>query len=269
VALEPVLELVDACAVVPSLCCGEVIEAVAFDAGDGAFQRAVGFVVLEEEDCGTQRDRIVIADGGSLPRRGDGLVIALVEPDNATRIRIEGKIGVWQKLVNGAQLRSVVGRYSDEDVGMEIDNLKAAVAQVIGLNRSRVERMRPIIQAASCGVLDVLVRTSCTGSRRPRRGRSRRRLGTAQPDSTVAPPGWPLAPGRLARKAKSGAAETWGSHGTAADLTREPSRRPSSGLYGRPGRPPDRRQAYGPPPLSNPPLRSRDADVPPLLLFDT
>lgn len=35
----------------------------------------------------------------------------------------------------------------------------------------------------------------------------------------------------------------------AADLTREPSRRPSSGLYGRPGRPPDRKQAYGPPPL--------------------
>src|ERR1700684_3698709 len=38
VALEPVLELVDACAVVePSLCCGEVIEAVAFGAGHGAF----------------------------------------------------------------------------------------------------------------------------------------------------------------------------------------------------------------------------------------
>jgi predicted metalloprotease len=92
VALEAVLELVDACDVVePSLCCGEVIEAVAFDAGDGAFQRAVGFVVLEEEDCGTRRDRIVVADGGSLPRRGDGLVVALVEPDNATRIRIGGK----------------------------------------------------------------------------------------------------------------------------------------------------------------------------------
>ena len=35
----------------------------------------------------TWRGRIVIADGGSLPRRGDGLIVALVEPDNATRIR--------------------------------------------------------------------------------------------------------------------------------------------------------------------------------------
>jgi hypothetical protein len=128
-ALEPVLELVDACGVVePSLCCGEMIEAVAFDAGDGAFQRAVGFVVLEEEDCGTRRDRIVIADGGSLPRRGDGLVVALVEPDNATRTRIGEEIGVRQQLVNGAQLRSVVGRYGDEDVGMEIEKHLAAAA---------------------------------------------------------------------------------------------------------------------------------------------
>jgi hypothetical protein len=32
-----------------------VDEPVAFDAGDGAVQRAVGFVVLEEEDRGTRR----------------------------------------------------------------------------------------------------------------------------------------------------------------------------------------------------------------------
>jgi len=34
--------------------------------------------------------------------------------------------------------------------------------------------------------------------------------------------GWPLTPGRLARKAKGGAAEIRGSHGAAADLTRGP-----------------------------------------------
>src|SRR5580700_7536746 len=50
--------------------------------------------------------------------------------------------------------------------------------------------------------------------------------------------------GRLARKAKTGAAETRGSHGAAADLTRGPLAAAPSGLCGRPGRPPDRGQAY-------------------------
>ena len=59
------------------------------------------------------------------------------------------------------------------------------------------------------------------------RGRSRRRLGTAQPRSCSAP-------ARLASDARSAGAKgkergrgTRGSHGAAADLTREPSRRPS------------------------------------------
>lgn len=66
VALEARLQLVDACAAIePSLGGGEAIEPVVFDAGDGAVQRAVGFVVPEEESCGTWCDRIVAADGGS------------------------------------------------------------------------------------------------------------------------------------------------------------------------------------------------------------
>ena len=99
-----------------------------FDADNGAVQRAVGFVVLEEEDCGTRRDRIVIADGGGLPRGGDVVVVALVEPNNSTCIRIGEEVGVRQKLPNRAQCRSVVGRYGDEDVGMEVEKCLAAAA---------------------------------------------------------------------------------------------------------------------------------------------
>jgi hypothetical protein len=79
----------------------------------------------------------------------------------------------------------------------------------------------------------------------------------AAPMGPLAPPtrdgsvGLPLRSARPASGARSagakgrtGAAETQGSHGAAADLTRGPLAAAPSGLCGRPGRPPDRGQAY-------------------------
>ena len=63
----------------------------------------------------------------------------------------------------------------------------------------------------------------------------------------------PLRPGQRrsagAKGIASGAAETQEVTGAAADLTREPSRRPTSGSCGQPEASPIRGQAYGPPPL--------------------
>jgi hypothetical protein len=82
------------------------------------------------------------------------------------------------------------------------------------------------------------------------RGRSRRRLGRRKPSSRFAPARLASTAGRLARKAKPGAAEPEEVDSAAADLTREPSRRrPSSGIAGRREASPIRAQAYGPPPL--------------------
>ena len=76
------------------------------------------------------------------------------------------------------------------------------------------------------------------------RGRSRRRLGR-RGRAPAAAPARPASGARSAgAKGKDGAAETRGSHGAAADLTRGPLAAAPSGLCGRPGRPPDRGQAY-------------------------
>jgi hypothetical protein len=81
-------------------------------------------------------------------------------------------------------------------------------------------------KAAKCSV-----RTSCTGSRRPRRAaRAADTAGTAALPLTL-PPGCASTPVSwredLVRRAAAGTARR--STGAAADLTREPSRRPSSG----------------------------------------
>jgi hypothetical protein len=85
------------------------------------------------------------------------------------------------------------------------------------------------------------VRTSCTGSRRPRG--AARAAGPGRPGRTpaAAPARLASSAGRLARKAQAGAAETRGSHRAAAHLTREPSRRPSSGKRGQARSQPDPR----------------------------
>ena len=94
----------------------------------------------------------------------------------------------------------------------------------------------------------VSVRTSCTGSRRPRGAARAADSGRRGRAPAPLPLGRPLAPGRLARKARTWGSGNPGSHGAAADLTRGPLAAAPSGLCGRPGKAARSRASVQPPP---------------------
>jgi hypothetical protein len=80
------------------------------------------------------------------------------------------------------------------------------------------------------------------------KGRSRRRLGRLSRVPASLPRSWPLTPVGWRERLRHGAAETGGSHGAAADLTREPLAAAPSGLCGRPGKAARSRTSVQPPP---------------------
>lgn len=100
---------------------GHSVKPTADHVGDQTVQGAVLGIILEHEQCRSESYRIVVPNRCRLGSAGNRVKIALVEPNDASSLRIWEEVRVRKQFADWPQLWTVPAWHSHQDVRMKVE----------------------------------------------------------------------------------------------------------------------------------------------------